>query len=189
MNIIKTLGLDDIGNSIEELNVSNNFLKIIKNKEKLKRSLYFLKTNILEKDFNKNLMDNNNNIKNFELTIQKMKKKYNDLLEHFDKKINFNLDEYIKEYEKKDLGVNFTEFFNYLLILLVNYDKKIVKNTFEIKKQSKEQPYDVRYSTVIKRHNKFMELLEKQFNEGKNLKKLLRKYMLKREEDKKEQLY
>jgi hypothetical protein len=189
LNIIKALGLNDLENSILELNIKNNFLKIMKNKEKMKRFLYFIKANNLEKDFNRNLENNNNNMKNFESTIQKMKKKYNDLLEEFDKKINFNLEEYIKEYEKKDLGVNFTEFFNYLLIILVNYDKKIIKNTFSIKKESKEQPYDVRYSTVIKRHNKFMNLLEKQFNEGKNLNKLLKKYLLKREEEKKEQLY
>ena len=176
--------LNDIISLIEESKVNPNIFKELKNREKIKRFLYVLKANNLEKDFNKDLEKRNNKFKGQKLSISKMKKKYNNILEEFDKKINFNLEEFIKEYERKDLGVNFAQFFNYLLIILVNYDKKIIKNTLEIKKESKEQPYDVRYSTVTRRHNEFMNLLDKQFNEGQNANKLLNKYLLKREDEK-----
>ena len=112
-----------------------------------------------------------------------MKKKCKDILEDLDKKINFNLEEFIKEYEKKDLGINFVEFFNYLLIILVNYDKKIIPNTFTIKKETKKVQEDLKYSSVLKKHHEFMNLLDKQYNEGKNADKLLRKFILKREEE------
>ena len=119
--------------------------------------------------------------------LEKRKKKCKNILEDFDKKINFNLEEFIKDYEKKDLGINFLSFFNYLLMILVNYDKKIIPNTFQIKKEPKEQPDEVKYSTVIKKHNEFMDILNKQFNEGIYANRLLKKCLLNAKEFKKEE--
>lgn len=168
--------------------IANTFLlKNLKNKEKLKRYMFSLKINNLEKDLNKNYEDINNKFKNEKISIGKKKKKCKNILEDFDKKINFNLEEFIKDYEKKDLGINFLSFFNYLLMILVNYDKKIIPNTFQIKKEPKEQPDEVKYSTVIKKHNEFMDILNKQFNEGIYANRLLKKCLLNAKEFKKEE--
>ena len=104
-----------------------------------------------------------------------MKNKCRNILEELDKRNNFDLDEYIKEFENKDMNMSFFTFFNYLLMILKNYDKKIIKNTYEIKKGTKDQPDEVKYSNVTKKHKIFMNLIEKQFNEGKNMDKLLMK--------------
>ena len=178
----KTL-LKSIINCIKEMNIKVNLLKDLRNKEKLKRLLYIIKVNNLEQDLDKDFEKTNNKIKTTNSIIVKMKKKCKDILEDLDKKINFNLEEFIKEYEKKDLGINFVEFFNYLLIILVNYDKKIIPNTFTIKKETKKVQEDLKYSSVLKKHHEFMNLLDKQYNEGKNADKLLRKFILKREEE------
>ena len=119
----KTL-LKNIINCIQEMNINVDLLKDLRNKEKLKRILYILKVNNLERDLNKDFQKTNNEFKIKNSIIIKMKKKCKDILEELDKKINFNLEEFIKEYEKKDLGINFVEFFNYLLIILVNYAQR-----------------------------------------------------------------
>lgn len=178
----KTL-LKSIINCIQEMNIKVNLLKDLRNKEKLKRLLYIIKVNNLEQSLNKDFEKTNNKFKTTNSLIIKMKKKCKDILEDLDKKINFNLEEFIKEYEKKDLGINFVEFFNYLLIILVNYDKKIIPNTFTIKKETNKVQEDIKYSSVLKRHIEFMNILDKQYNEGKNADKLLRKFILKREEE------
>ena len=182
-NISSINNLIDNQTFLNEFTINSNLLKNLKYKEKLKRYLYTLKVNNLEKDFNKNFEDINNKFKNQKIRIEKMKKRCKSILEELDKKINFNLEEFIKEYEREDLGINFIQFFNYLLMLLVNYDKKIIPNTFVIKKESKEQSEDVKYCTVLKKHIEFMNLLDKQYNEGKYANKLLKKFLLKREEE------
>ena len=168
---------------LQDIEIKTNLLKNIKNKEKLKRYLYTVIINNLEKDFNKNYEDINNKFKSQKIKVENMKKKCLNILKEFDSKINFNLEEFIKEYEKEDLGIKFIQFFNYLLMLLVNYDKSIIPNTFAIKKTTKKQLEVVKYSNVKKKHHEFMTLLDKQFNEGKNVNNLLNKYLLKRKEE------
>ena len=175
--------INDAINLIQETKFNYKLLKDIKNKDKLKRLIYFLKINNLEQNLDKDFQNTNNRFKITNSNISKMKQKCKDILEDFDKRINFNLDEFIKDYEKKDLQIDFSHFFNYLLILLMNYDKKIIPNTLEIKKESKTFAEDVKYSKVLEKHNEFMDLLDKQFNEGKNADKLLTKYLLKRKEE------
>ena len=155
--------------------IRGTFLNNLKDKEKLKRFLYFLKANNLESNFNKDYEDQYGKIKFQKSEVEKMKNKCRNILEELDKRNNFDLDEYIKEFENKDMNMSFFTFFNYLLMILKNYDKKIIKNTYEIKKESKEQPDEVKYSNVTKKHEIFMNLIEKQFNEGKNMDKLLMK--------------
>ena len=175
--------LIEIINLIKEMKIKVDLLKDLKNKEKLKRLLYIIKVNNLEQDINEDFKKTNNKLKISDSFINKMKIKCKNILKDLDKRINFNLEEFIKEYERIDLGINFVQFFNYLLILLVNYDKKIIPNTFTIKKETNEMKEDVKYSSVLKRHNEFMNLLDKQYNEGKIANKLLRKFILKREEE------
>ena len=175
--------LNDIVTNIKEMKINNNYLKDLNNKEKLKRLLYIIKVNNLEKDANGIFENENSKLKIGKMNVIKMKNKCKNILEELDKKNNFNLDEFIRDYEGKDLGINFIEFFNYLLMILANYDKKIVPNTFVIKKETKKQLEDVKYSHVLKKHNEFMNLLDKQFNEGKNVDKLLNKFLLKREKE------
>ena len=155
--------------------IRGTFLNNLKDKEKLKRFLYFLKANNLESNFNKDYEDQYGKIKFQKSEVEKMKNKCRNILEELDKRNNFDLDEYIKEFENKDMNMSFFTFFNYLLMILKNYDKKIIKNTYEIKKGTKEQPDEVKYSNVTKKHEIFMNLIEKQFNEGKNMDKLLMK--------------
>ena len=155
--------------------IRSTFLNNLKDKEKLKRFLYFLKANNLESNFNKDYEDQYGKIKFQKSEVEKMKNKCRNILEELDKRNNFDLDEYIKEFEKKDMNMSFFTFFNYLLMILKNYDKKIINNTYEIKKESKERPDEVKYSNVTKKHEIFMNLIEKQFNEGKNMDKLLMK--------------
>ena len=168
---------------LRDIEIKTNLLKNIKNKEKFKRYFFSLIINNLEKDLNKNYEDLNNTFKSQKIKVAKMKKKCIDILEEYDKKINFNLEEFIKEFEREDLGIKFIQFFNYLLMILANYDKTIIPNTFTIKKETKNQSEIVKYSNVKKKHNEFMNLLDKQFNEGKNINKLLQKYLLKRKEE------
>ena len=173
----------DIINLLQDSNIKFDLLKDIKNKEKLKRLFYIIKVNNLEQDFNDNYEKTNNTFRNRNIFVKRMKKKCKDILEDLDKRINFNLEEFIKDFERKDLGINFAEFFNYLMIILVNYDKKIVPNTFEIKKEPNQIREELKYKNVLRRHNAFMNLLDKLSNEGKNMDKLLDKYILKRKEE------
>ena len=168
---------------LKDIQIKTNLLKNIKHKEKLKRYLFTLIINNLEEDLNKNYEDINNKFKNQKIKVENMKKKCINILKELDAKINFNLEEFIKEYEREDLGIKFIQFFNYLLMLLANYDKSIIPNTFAIKKATKNQLEVVKYSNVKKKHNEFMNLLDKQFNEGKNVNNLLKKYLLKRKEE------
>ena len=175
---------EEIINLFKDTKIRSSFLNNLKDKEKLKRFLYFLKANNLESNFNKDYENRYGKIKFQKSEIEKMKNKCRNILEELDKKNNFNLDEYIKEFENKDMNVSFLEFFHYLLLILKNYDKKIVNNTYEIKKESKDQPDDVKYSNVTKKHKIFMNLIEKQFNEGKNMDKLLMRCLNKTKREK-----
>lgn len=180
----KSIIKEEIINLFQDSKIRGSFLNNLKDKEKLKRFLYFLKANDLELNFNKDYEDEYGKIKFQKSEVEKMKNKCRNILEELDKKNNFDLDEYIKEFETKDMNMSFFAFFHYLLMILKNYDKKIVNNTFEIKKESKEQPEDVKYSYVTKKHEMFMNLIDKQFNEGKNMDKLLKKCMNKTRREK-----
>ena len=164
--------------------IKKTFLNNLKDKQKLKRFLFYLKANKLLSNFNKDFKDIKYKIKDEKIDLIKEKTKYKNILDKLDKKNNFNLDIYVKDFEKKEMTMNFFQFFQYLLMTVKNYDKKIINNTFEIKKESKEQPLDVKYTTVRKKHDEFMDLLEKQFNEGKNMDHLLKQCLLKRKEEK-----
>ena len=159
------------------------FLNNLKDKQKLKRFLYFSKANNLLENFKKDFIDLNDKLKDDKKDLLKMKNKWNNILHEIDKKNNFNLNMDEKEFEKKEIYMSFAVFFENLLMLIKNYDKKIKNSTFKIKKESNEQPLDVKYSTVTKKHEEFMDLLEKQFIEGKNMKNLLKKCLLKRKEE------
>jgi hypothetical protein len=168
----------------KDTKIRSAFLNNLKDKEKLKRFLYFLKANNLEINFNKDYENRFGKIKFQKSEIEKMKNKCRNILEELDKKNNFNLDEYIKEFETKDMNMSFFAFFQYLLMILKNYDKKIINNTYEIKHESNEQPDEVKYSNVTKKHKIFMNLIEKQFNEGKNMDKLLMRCLNKTKREK-----
>lgn len=174
----------EIINLFKDTKIRTAFLNNLKDKEKLKRFLYFLKANNLELNFNKDYANVYGKIKFQKSEVEKMKNKCRNILEELDKRNNFDLDEYIKEFETKDMNMSFFTFFHYLLMILKNYDKKIINNTYEIKKESKEQPDEVKYSNVTKKHEMFMNLIEKQFNEGKNMDKLLMRCLNKTKREK-----
>lgn len=180
----KVLLTKEIIDLFKDTKIRGAFLNNLKDKEKLKRFLYFLKANNLESNFNKDYENRYGKIKFQKSEVEKMKNKCRNILEELDKKNNFDLDEYIKEFETKDMDMSFFTFFHYLLLILKNYDKKIINNTYEIKKESKEQPDDVKYSYVTKKHEMFMNLIDKQFNEGKNMDKLLMRCLNKTKREK-----
>ena len=70
------------------------------------------------------------------------------------------------EYKKSDLDMTFPQYYNYLLTILQNYDKKVVPNTFEIKNENKGQSDDLKYSTVVQKHRHFIKILDEQVKEG-----------------------
>ena len=180
--IVKDNKLIDINNLLSELDIKMSpvYLKEIKNEAKLKQFLYLYKIMTTEQGINENYEDNNDKISERKNKVTKMKNKCKIILDELDKNNNFNLDQFVKEFKKSELAMTFKDFFyNYLLIILRNYDKKIVPNTFEIKTEPKEQPEDVKYCNFIKRHHYFKKLLNEQFNEGKQAKKLIESFIKK----------
>ena len=182
----KNKTLIDIKNLLSELNIKLDpcFLKEIKDKTKLKHFLYYFKIMNVEYGINQNFLYNNDKIKDRKNDVIKMKHKCKNILNKLDKKNNYNLDKFVREYKKSELGMSFSQYYNYLLMILQNYNKKIVPNTFEIKEENKGKSEDLKYSNVVQKHKNFIKLLNEQLKEGQYANKLVENFINKAENDK-----
>ena len=138
----------------------------------------------VEHGINQNYVHNNDKIKERKNIIIKMKNKCKTILSELDNKNNFNLDKFVIEYKKSDLDMTFPQYYNYLLTILQNYDKKVVPNTFEIKNENKGQSDDLKYSTVVQKHRHFIKILDEQVKEGQYANKLVENFINKAEKEK-----
>ena len=179
----KNKTLNDIRNLLSEFNLELDpcFLKDIKDKTRLKHFLYYFKIMNVEHGINQNYVHNNDKIKERKNVIIKMKNKCKTILSELDNKNNFNLDKFVIEYKKSDLDMTFPQYYNYLLTILQNYDKKVVPNTFEIKNENKGQSDDLKYSTVVQKHRHFIKILDEQVKEGQYANKLVENFINKAE--------
>ena len=183
-SINKDNDLIDINDLLSEFDIKMNpvYLREIKDKTKLKRFLYYYKIMKTERGINESYENNNDSISERKNKVIKMKNKCKNILKELDRKNNFNLDQFVREFKRSELAMTFKDFFyNYLLIILENYDKKIVPETFEIKKESKEQQNDVKYCNFIKRHRYFKKVLNDQFKEGIQANNLVENFIIKNE--------
>ena len=151
---------------------------LYKKNNKPRINLTYLELKKIENSLNSEYINNFMDIKNNNKNIKKIKEKCQTILKEFDKKNNMQIQEIMKEINNQLLGVGFSEFYNYLLTILKNYDKKVIDYAFEIVDDKKECPEELKFKNVKQRHQQFKRLLEKQFisniNANKHLDNLIK---------------
>ena len=156
-------------NSLDEIN--NKDLKKVRNLNKIKniyKNINYWKLLEIENNLNNAYNEKFIELNEKHKIIQKIKKKCKIILEELDKKNNLEIQHIIKEIKEQLLGLGFKEFYNYLLTILKNYDKKIVDWSFDIVEEKNECPEDLKLKNVRHRHQKFMGLLDRQYICGIN---------------------
>ena len=177
LDAIKSFNLNNINDSI--LQKINNNIKIEDNSveennlnklNKIPRiNLNYWKLIEIENKFYEIYNNNCNDVTEKSSVLKKIKDKCRILLEEIDKKNNFEIQQIIKEIKEQLFGLGFKDFFNYLLTILKNYDKKIIDYSYEIIDEKKECPEELKYKNVRYRHKKFMGLLDRQYVCGLNV--------------------
>ena len=153
-------------NSYKGINKSNN--NIFKIKKMPRTNLNYWKLLELENKFNEAYINNRSDVNEKNRDIKKIKEKCKIILKELDKKNNFEIQHIIKEINNQLLGLNFNDFYNYLLTILKNYDKKIANWSFDIMEDKKECPEELKFKNVRHRHQKFMGLVDRQYVCGIN---------------------
>lgn len=146
-NLLKTKSVTEV-KKIPRLKISENYLSEIE--QNLNKVYESNKQDSIEKSkiiniFKKKYID----------ICEKNKKSYNETIYKMDKEINSQL-----------LSLNFQDFYCYLLTILKNYDKHIVDWKFEIEKEKKQCPDELRLKNVKIKHKKFMGKLNKIYDFG-----------------------
>ena len=162
-NYIKTKS-----NSLDEMNKDLKNIRLLYKIKKFHKILNYWKLLEIEKNMNEAYNENLIEFNEKNTIIQKIKRKCKTILEEIDKKNNLEIQQIIKEIKEQLLGLGFKEFFNYLLTILKNYDKKIVDWSFDIVEEKNECPDDLKLKNVRHRHQKFMGLLDRQYVCGIN---------------------
>lgn len=156
--------------------INQEILRITK--QFTKRFLCNYKVQSTERELTQGLEDTYGKIKEKTKEVNDMKRKYEKILEELDKKINFNLDEFVKEFEKKNLNMTFEQYYSYLLMILQNYEKKIVKNTFKIIEEPKEILPELKYVNIKRKHKMFKKILEEYQNKRRQYVKYINNLLL-----------
>ena len=125
----------------------------------------------LENSFNEAYNNNFTDVNEKKKDIKKEKEKCKHILEELDKQNNYAIQQIIQEINSHLLGLNFNDFYNYLLTILKNYDKKIVNWSFDIVEDKKGCPEELKFKNVRHRHQKFKGMLERQYVFGVNVNK------------------
>ena len=105
--------------------------------------------------------------------IKEFKKKYQNLFDNNEKLYSYDIARITKEINDQLLSLKFKDFYSYLLTILKNYDKHIVDWKFTIEKDKKECPPELRLKNVKIRHKKFMGKLNRQYDTGLKVNKLM----------------
>ena len=168
----KGLNLPNTASYNDTKNSTNSFdgnMKYLYKKKKLSRfNLNYWKLLEIEKNINDAYNNNFIDINEKNKIIKNIKQKCLLILKEIDKKNNFEIQEIVKEIKSQLLGVNFNDFYRYLLTILKNYDKKIVNWSFDIIEEDKDCPEELKLKNVRHRHQKFMNLVDKQYVCGIN---------------------
>ena len=106
-------------------------------------------------------------------TIQEFKRKYQNLLNENEKLYSYEIARITKEINSQLLSLKFKDFYSYLLTILKNSDRHIVDWKFDIEKDKNECPPELRLKNVKKKHKKFMGKLDKQYNTGLKVNKIM----------------
>ena len=149
--------INTVNNSYKGVNNANNnnINNIIKLKKIPKIKLNGLKLLELENNLKEAYNNNFNEINQKKKDIKKEKEKCKHMLGELDKQNNYDIQQIIEEINSHLLGLNFNDFYNYLLTILKNYDKKIVNWSFDIIEDKKECPEELKFINVRHRHQKF----------------------------------
>jgi hypothetical protein len=148
---------------------NNNINNAIKLKKIPKIKLNWLKLLELENNFNEAYNNNFTKVNEKKKDIKKEKEKCKHILGELDKQNNYDIQQIIGEINSQLLGLNFNDFYNYLLTILKNYDKKIVNWSFDIVEDKKECPEELKFINVRHRHQKFKGMLDRQYVCGVNV--------------------
>lgn len=118
-------------------------------------------------EWNKNdLIEKNKVIKDF-------KKKYQNLFDYNERAYGSDIAQASKEINEQLLSLKFKDFYSYLLTILKNYDKHIVDWKFNIDKDTKQCPEELRLKNVKIKHKRFMKKLNKQYDSGMKANKIM----------------
>ena len=105
--------------------------------------------------------------------IKEYKKKYQTIYEKYEELFTYDIARISKEINDQFLSLKFSDFFSYLLIILKNYDKRIIDWKFTVEKEMKDCPDELKLKNVKKKHKLFMEKLNKQYDWGMKVNKFM----------------
>ena len=160
--------INTVNNSYKDSN-KNNINNIMKLKKIPKIKLNYWKLFELENKFNETYNNNFTDVNEKMKEIKKEKEKCKNMLEEIDKRNNYDIQQIIEEINSHLLGLNFNDFYNYLLTILKNYDKKIANWSFDIVEEKNECPEELKFKNVRHRHQKFKGMLDRQYVCGVNV--------------------
>ncbi len=140
---------------IPRLKISEAYLTDIENK--LNTVYEWNKNDLIEKD----------------KVIKDFKKKYQNLFDYNERAYGSDIAQASKEINEQLLSLKFKDFYSYLLAILKNYDKHIVDWKFNIDKDTKQCPEELRLKNVKIKHKRFMKKLNKQYDSGMKANKIM----------------
>ena len=140
---------------IPRLKISEAYLTDIENK--LNTVYEWNKNDLIEKD----------------KVIKDFKKKYQNLFDYNEIAYGSDIAQASKEINEQLLSLKFKDFYSYLLTILKNYDKHIVDWKFNIDKDTKQCPEELRLKNVKIKHKRFMKKLNKQYDSGMKANKIM----------------
>ena len=140
---------------IPRLKISEAYLTDIENK--LNTVYEWNKNDLIEKD----------------KVIKDFKKKYQNLFDYNERAYGSDIAQASKEINEQLLSLKFKDFYSYLLTILKNYDKHIVDWKFNIDKDTKQCPEELRLKNVKIKHKRFMKKLNKQYDSGMKANKIM----------------
>lgn len=116
---------------------------------------------------------NKNDLIEKDKVIKDFKKKYQNLFDYNERAYGSDIAQASKEINEQLLSLKFKDFYSYLLTILKNYDKHIVDWKFNIDKDTKQCPEELRLKNVKIKHKRFMKKLNKQYDSGMKANKIM----------------
>lgn len=166
INLPNSTSYNDTKNSTNSFEGTRR--NLYKTKMLPKFDLNYWKLLEIEKNINDAYNDNFLDINEKNKIIKKIKDKCIFNLKEIDRKNNFEIQEIEREIKSQLLGLNFKDFYRYLLTILKNYDKKIADWSFDIIEEDKNCPEELKLKNVRHRHKKFMDMVNRQYVCGVN---------------------
>ena len=116
---------------------------------------------------------NKNDLMEKDKVIKDFKKKYQNLFDYNERAYGSDIAQASKEINEQLLSLKFKDFYSYLLTILKNYDKHIVDWKFNIDRDTKQCPEELRLKNVKIKHKRFMKKLNKQYDSGMKANKIM----------------